>query len=354
LQVTQKIVSLYYAIDTQKKVVAHEDAKVKRWQQLARQQPGVVGQGDLDEATQALTLAKAKLAELEAQVPALLGKASGGTDAAATDAAVRRGLEWLVRQHAADPTAHETRTAAALALAALGQAHQATGPTADKIRKALETPITVNFKGDKLSDVLAVLEKKVPDLSFHDRYTDRYKVGVPPVTVSFDKPLPAAAVLQAVEDLFALPGRENKDLNLCFVVRLYGVVAVARGELPPGAVTVEEFLRQKPAEARRTEAPGGQSWNAGMPWNPPDSAEGTVKTIDDHGLLLLALESDAGLLVGHTLDLYRPADKSSPAKHLGTVRIVQLKGKEAIAQPMGRFKEAPKASDKVAGRAEGK
>jgi hypothetical protein len=344
LQVTQKIVTLYHALDAQKKMVESLEAKLRRQRMANQSAPGSISNEELEAVEQLLTAAKAKLAELEAQMPALLGKAPSTADPDVRDAAVRA-LGLLGQNQRKDAGVH--RGLAALAEARLVVA--AEGQQADKIRKALETPITVHFKGAKLPDALKELEKKVPDLSFHDHYTDRYKVGLPPITLSLDKPLPVAAVLQAVEDIFLFPGSETKNLSLCFVIRQYGVVAVARGELPPGAVTVEEFLRHKPAQT-----PRDQGSKPRPPKNPPgDQVEGLIKQVDSSGLVTISIGSDAGLAKGHTLEVFRLSDKPSESKYLGTIRILDVTAKQAVGQPVGRLFATPRSGDRVASRLPG-
>lgn len=80
---------------------------------------------------------------------------------------------------------------------------------------------------------------------------------------------------------------------------------------------------------------------------PPESVEGLIKTADAGGLLKLTIGSDAGLVKGHTLELFR----TSPApKYLGRVRILEVTPHEAVAQPVGRMNAPPQVGDKVASR----
>lgn len=308
LQVTQKIATLYHAIDAQKVVVEHQETKFKAMQKQATRIPGV----DLESAKLTLTQAKAKLTELESQMPALLGKTSHDADAAV------QALQRLQRM--------------------AQEQFKAQGPLTDKIRKALETPITVNYKDVKFSEVLKDLEKKASGLSFHVRDLSQElnpKTGVPAessVTLHFDTPLPIAAILQAIED----------KVGSHFIVRDYGIL-VTTGKLPPGALTVQDFMRQKPADAPHEKAELR---------NPPpyDDVEGIVKQVDSSGLMTISIGSDAGLSKGHTLELFRLGEKPSESKYLGTIRILEVGPKEAVAQPVGRLAARPKAGDKVASR----
>lgn len=223
LQVTQKIVELYYAIDAQKKTIALQEEKSAA---LGRQyNSGQLPFVEILGARQALTLAKAKLAELESQMPALLGK-------------VTRGSEGDIPRITIGSDAGFKNKEGRLEI--LPPLQRATGPMADKIRKALETPITVNYKDVKFSEILKDLEKKASGLSFHVRELatgGQFGADEAKVTLHFDMPLPIAAILQATEDA----------TGAHFIVRDYGIL-VTIGKLPPGALTVQDFMRQKPKE----------------------------------------------------------------------------------------------------------
>ncbi len=72
VQVPQKIIALHNAILSQQAEVTYRQKQYERFKKLEEQKS--ISSEILDEAQQRLTLAKAKLAELEAQMPALLGK----------------------------------------------------------------------------------------------------------------------------------------------------------------------------------------------------------------------------------------------------------------------------------------
>lgn len=86
--------------------------------------------------------------------------------------------------------------------------------------------------------------------------------------------------------------------------------------------------------------------------NPPqENIEGLVKNTDVSGLMTLTIGSDSGLTKGHTLELFR-LNPSAPSqsKYLGTVRILEAEAKQAVAQPVGRLNDKPRAGDRVASR----
>jgi hypothetical protein len=85
---------------------------------------------------------------------------------------------------------------------------------------------------------------------------------------------------------------------------------------------------------------------------PAVDVEGTVRRLDkQENLVLISLGSDAGLMVGHTLHVYRLDPRPEMSKYLGKIEIVNLKGKDAVARPLDRLKtEEIKLGDKVASR----
>lgn len=110
------------------------------------------------------------------------------------------------------------------------------GPLTERIRKALQTSVKVDYKNVPFKDVLKDLEKKAPGLSFRDviiRDKD------PNVTLQFEETLPISAILQAL----------TGDCGIRFFVRDYGirVIPMNFGTFPD-LLTVEQFLRQKPPE----------------------------------------------------------------------------------------------------------
>ena len=327
LQVTQEVIRLHHALLSQRATVMYQTKKYERIKNL--QATNAVSSEIVDEAQEALTAAKAKLAELDAQMEALLGKS-----------AAAEANENAVRQHAVEALrrmqyVNEYSAAEALFRQVLEQRKPA-GPMAERIRTALEKPVSVKVSDTFVHEILELLKKQtgIPNI--------RLVESLPEPKLSLElTELPLVAVLQYIED--SEPGWR-------FVVREYGILFAPEAKLPPGAVRVQEFLR-KPAESRAN-APNDYLMS-GMPWTAPDNVEGTVTKVDSRGVITIKLtKSGSGLLAGHVLYVYRAGDKSSPPKHLGNVRIVNLQDQEAIAQPVGRLVEAPKPGDKVLSRFE--
>jgi hypothetical protein len=214
LQVTQKVVTHHQAILSQKAVV---NLAQKRYEHVKRLLDMGIGGDEIDEAIAKLEIAKAKLTEAEAELPYLLGRA----------AQVESGRKWEYRgflepyyQKAFDNT----------------QTIKVQGPLTERIRKALQTAVKVDYKNVPFKDVLKDLEKKVPGLSFRDVII---RDKEPNVTLQFEEPLPVSAILQALTD----------DCGIRFFVRDYGirVIPMNFGNFPD-LLTVEQFLRQKPPE----------------------------------------------------------------------------------------------------------
>jgi hypothetical protein len=196
---------------------------------------------------------------------------------------------------------------------------KAAGPVADRVRRALDTHVTLNYNAVPVMDVLNELQKtyglpltvKRPDMSYK-------------VTLSFeDQPL--GAVLQAITDVYGVE----------FFLRDYGVlVAVAGQPLPPGAVRVHDFWKSKPKTDESANPPAGD-------------VEGLIRAVEDNGLVKLSIGSDAGLAKGHTLEVFRV---SPTPRYLGRLRIIEVSKSEAVGETVGRMLDRLKVGDRVGSR----
>lgn len=224
VQVTQQVAMLHHAILSQKATVDHEQKRYERMKTLSKQ--GSIDLTLLDEGLLKLTAAKAKLAELEAQVPGLLGKSPQSEYTLTIQEAK------LLRQEAIRSSI-QTRTT--LIEEAEGKmAPKVAGPMAEKIRKALSRTISVTFKDQPIAVIADYLSSDSGLL-----IKLREEPGVPvreKLTVRGEN-LPFGAVLQLLED--SLP-------FYTIVVRDYGLLITHQQRIPPGAISVQEFLRQKP------------------------------------------------------------------------------------------------------------
>jgi hypothetical protein len=79
---------------------------------------------------------------------------------------------------------------------------------------------------------------------------------------------------------------------------------------------------------------------------PPEDLKGVVKRdADQAGLVLVSVGSDAGLLKGHTLEVYR---LSPQVKYLGKIKIIEVRPYEAVGQIVGKPSGAMLKGDTVA------
>jgi len=239
LQVTQKVIALHHALLSQKAEVAYRQTQYERFKQLAAAKS--IDATLLDEQQQRLTLAKAKLAELEAQMPALLGKAATASLRLHSMAFSPDGQTLAIRS---DGRVRFWETTPGTRITTVQGEWQMvphrTGPLTERIRKALETPIKVDYKDMTFDAILKDLAKKVPGLSFRNMLKLGGNIKEGTMSLRFDEALPVSAILQALAD----------DYRISFVVREYGILVTRRDNVPPEAITVQEFLRQKPAEKK--------------------------------------------------------------------------------------------------------
>jgi hypothetical protein len=98
-------------------------------------------------------------------------------------------------------------------------------------------------------------------------------------------------------------------------------------------------------------APGGaavtpSSLTANNP--PPGDVSGRVKNYDPtSGLLTITIGSDAGILKGHTLQVYRLEPNG---QYVGTMRILEVKPTEAVGKMINRPRTPVQVNDKVANK----
>lgn len=96
----------------------------------------------------------------------------------------------------------------------------------------------------------------------------------------------------------------------------------------------------------------------GEPIAPPKPAEpkakdtrptirGTIKEVQESGRIVVSMGSDAGLKEGDTLEVFRLKPKPM---YLGQIKVVELKGTEAVARKWGTVKDTIRAGDEAATR----
>jgi hypothetical protein len=327
LLVMQKLVTFYAARKAARAKVANLERDYERARQLKDRQ--AISAAEFATVEGELVAAKAELERVEADMPLLLGKPPQRAEAEKArqdyQAAVSAGLRYLSQTQA------DQQSLTALSLLGLAAAQQAPPvPVAEKVAKALDMPITVDFKDAPLTDVLDYLQDKT-GIAFRSQ-VGRSNEANPKITLKFPEPLPLRAVLQALEDAFP-PATGSGGIR--FVLRKYGLLVVpGNSGLPPGAILLDQLGLWQ----------GKQTFVKNPPSEP---VEGTVAKVDaKSGLVTLSVGSDAGLEKGHTLEVYRV----NPAKYLGTVRVIQVTPHEAVAQPVGRTQAPIQAGDKAASK----
>ncbi len=256
LQVTQKVLAFHHSRESQKAIIRVAEEDLQRIQKLEANK--AVSQEEVKQAQQRLSASKAKLAEIEAEMPYLLGERmtvrsvafspdgktllSGMTDGTVKlwDAATGKQLfDPAIPSDATWQTPIIENSSSNLIDGRKLQikwTHE-TGTIADKVRKALETQVTVDYKQKTVHDILEDLKKKVPGLSIHDLSGVSQVV----INVQIDGQVPARTALEMLEDtasvLLITPGRVS------FVLRDYGLLFAPNASLPPDAVHISNLGR---------------------------------------------------------------------------------------------------------------
>jgi hypothetical protein len=310
LQVMQKVVTLYHTTEMARADVATAERALARMKQLGR----AMSREELDAAEAALAAAKAKLAAVEAEVPYVIGK-----QPQVADAATLRGLLFLSRMQAAGADSSSNTQYALLGLEAARRPVQ--GPIADRLRKALDEPVSMRFADAPVSEVLNQLRQHH---GLNIKYVPRAGAG-PKLTFEL-KDLPLGAALEYLEDSLT---------DYTFVMREYGLLLTVADRVPPGAVPLRDFWKRGRGEAVAKSPPA-------------KDVEGVVKRVDaGSGLVTISIGSDAGLAKGNTLEVFRTA----PApKYLGTLQVIDAKPTETVCRSVGRTIGTLQVGDRVASR----
>jgi hypothetical protein len=114
-----------------------------------------------------------------------------------------------------------------------------------------------------------------------------------------------------------------------------------------------EKLQDLAREIARAKSPlaGGVGTKMGTGKNPPpEKIEGLVRQADPSGLVKITIGSDAGLMKGHTLEVFRLSNIPEQSKYLGTIKIIDVSATEAVGQPLGRMAAPLQVGDTVASR----
>jgi hypothetical protein len=360
LQVLQKVSTLHHAIQTQEATLA----------MVERQMAAARSRVDQDKTGLLLAQEKAKSASLQAELPAVLGRApqrasSGKKDSESGESSPKNFVQlfdvdndwrsWLTANtwwrrdacvschdggawgthgmfrwsKAGDP--HLFMHWAEAARQSPGQS--APGTMADKIHKALDRSVTIDIKNKSFSEALKIFEEKAPGVPFHTVLPNQPFDGIP-INLHLEQ-VPLGSALQALEDTF------YTGSSLRLAVRDYGILVTTRGLLPAGATPLNIFWKGHTDQEKPKSILPPQKADD----RPPEDIEGVIKAIDPKSdMVTISIGSDAGLRKGHTLEVYRL--KPEP-KYLGSVRILSVTPIAAVAKPEHRAGISIEVGDRV-------
>jgi hypothetical protein len=291
LQVTQKVLAFYHSRESQKAIIKVAEEDLQRIQKLEASK--AVSQEDVKQAQQQLGASKAKLAEIEAEMPYLLGQQQnkvlsvafspdGKSYSTLTDGTVRlwdaasgkqlsepysasKLLSQVHPEIIGTPNYNVEITNLQPFVSFMRGTSQESGTIADRVRKALDTRQRFDYHQKKVSEILAELNRKVPGLSIHD-LTD---VGDDPIDLSLDGEVPVRTALALLEDTCNILRMNNQPLNpkgapnrLGFVLRDYGLLFARIDQLPPGVIHLSNIgssIQASPTE--KGKAPANEEKN---------------------------------------------------------------------------------------------
>ncbi len=126
---------------------------------------------------------------------------------------------------------------------------------------------------------------------------------------------------------------------------------IARDGFKEMAEGLEKRVRELEVVVKKAKATGvvpASSTVAASDNPPPEDIEGFVKRDGDAtGLVLISLGSDAGILKGHTLEVFR---LSPQAKYLGRIKIIEARPYESVGQIIGKPAGPILKDDRVASK----
>jgi hypothetical protein len=247
LQVTQKMAIKHSEIEAGRAVVAEASAKFERANELRKR--SVISLEEYRSVELTLQKVKAELARAEAELPYLLGSGHERFSVAfspdgrllATSQALNRD-HWIYGYQLNMPGTNRTPVSAdgLVRLWDTTTGKELTGlpaDTADKIRKALDAPVKVDFVKLPPSHILSFARDKAKGLNV----IEAFKMADDPVTLQLPEPVPLGALFQWFEDQYGCR----------FIVREYGVVLADPGRLPPGAIGLHDFWKKRAGEKKQ-------------------------------------------------------------------------------------------------------
>jgi hypothetical protein len=250
LEVTRKVVRLHALLDGERAGVERAEQRLVELRKLAGN--GRISPEEVQAAEKDLTRAKSELAAAEAELPYLLGEQKSYNVTA--DGSLESAIYFLGNLQAQTESAGPNAPGSQLEISggrsggqkfAGGVAPFAPkalrGISAERIRGALDTNLTADYKDVPLSQLLKQYEKEY-DLTFTTRLVGSdHKVNLH----LQDQPL--GAVFQAISDATGLE----------FLVRDYGILVLDQGGLPADAIRLEDFWKAHSPSSRPDGKPDG-------------------------------------------------------------------------------------------------
>ncbi len=218
----------------------------------------------------------------------------------------------------------------------------------DKIKKTLKAALDeAKDKGQKLKD-------KGDELTTAQTKLDAQESALAGARAEADK-----HQTETADTRTRLAAEEKKSLAMITELgHEHDLMVKYKIDFDTANLRAEQLEKENDKLARdnqRLVANGGSATTALKPKegpNPPlDSVEGMVSEVDPSGLVRITIGSDAGLVTGNTLEVYRlntlVPDQS---KYLGRIRLIQVRNTEAVGQLMGKPTAPPQAGDTVSSR----
>jgi hypothetical protein len=253
--VVLKVLTLKAAIEEHKRTLAAAEDRYAWTERMVKQ--GVGENRLLLEERAKLETAKAALARAETELKLLTG---GGGKELGAETGTEGHAETVTSALRLLMSRSVERDQAAGLLSLLAERHAIKGPIPDRIRAALDKPVKLGVKGDRVKfDKALDVFKKEAGLDVPVRGPIE-QVG----TITSDgEELPVGAWFQLFEDHTFLPVG-NPDPNASFggrqrkgrlYVREYGILLAPVDAAPADAPTLTEFWKQKPPSAKKEPAP---------------------------------------------------------------------------------------------------
>jgi len=250
----QKVASLHASIEIAIKVRDEAQQRYLTARRIQEKGGGAVPLEDLRAADLAWKRAIFEVVKLQGEMPALLGKLPGklGEDKIKREASILWGerekallqeLLQVEKEHVPFPEENgfyapaEVLVQSARARAVRLREAGPKGTMAERIRKALDTPINGDYKGKPFAEVLKDFEKHLDGIAF--------RITVQPVPqgqmdINLGQ-VPLGSAIQAVNDILA---------DHRFVVRDYGILFTRKDWLPPGALLLHDFWKSEPSKEK--------------------------------------------------------------------------------------------------------